>query len=97
MDLSVLILGFMLFLIELMFIYFGSQKKFEIKVSNSVIVGIIYTSYFFLPLTSKIIKYENLKKAFMREIKDSKGVFSDLLLEFSTITLILFRRNGKIG
>ena len=28
----------------------------------------------------------------MREIKDSKGVFSDLLLEFSTITLILFRR-----
>ena len=92
MDLSVLILGFMLFLIELMFIYFGSQKKFEIKVSNSVIVGIIYTSYFFLPLTSKIIKYENLKKAFMREIKDSKGVFSDLLLEFSTITLILFRR-----
>lgn len=95
MDSSVLILGFMLFLIELMFIYFGSQKKFEIKVSNDVIIGIICTSYFFLPLTNKIIKYENLKKAFIREIKDCKGVFYDLLLEFSTITIILFRRKSN--
>ena len=92
MDLSVLILGFILFLIELTIIYFGSQTKFELKVIDNIIVGILYTNCFFLPLTNKIIKYENLKKAFIREIKDYKGVFYDLLLEFSTITIILFRR-----
>jgi hypothetical protein len=91
-DLEIIVLGFLICFIELFFIYFFSPKKLEVRVINNIVVGIIYSNYFLLPLTTKIIKYDNLKKAFIRDIKDYKGVFYDLLLEFATTTIILFKR-----
>ena len=92
MNLEIIVLGFLICFIELIFVYFFSPKKFEVKIVNNILIGIIYSNYFLLPLTTKIIKYDNLKKAFIRDIKDCKGVFYDLLLEFATITVILFKR-----
>lgn len=92
MNFEIIVLGFLICFIELIFVYFFSPKKFEVKVINNILVGVIYSNYFLLPLTTKIIKYDNLKKAFIRGIKDYKGVFYDLLLEFTTTTIILFRR-----
>ena len=92
MNLEIIVLGFLICFIELVFVYFFSPKKFEVKAINNILVGVIYSNYFLLPLTTKIIKYDNLKKAFIRGIKDYKGVFYDLLLEFTTTTIILFRR-----
>jgi len=91
-NLEIIVLGFLICFIELIFVYFFSPKKFEVKIVNNILIGIIYSNYFLLPLTTKIIKYDNLKKAFIRDIKDCKGVFYDLLLEFATITVILFKR-----
>ena len=73
-------------LFELAFIYSASPKRIEVKFVNKTSIVTIYGSYFFLPFTTKITKYKNLQKAYVKErvekIKGKSYEVYDLVLEF---------------
>lgn len=62
-----LFLGTIAFLLGLLYIYIAPAKKFELKFSNNISVSKIYTSYFFLPLTTKNTEYKNIQKAYIQQ------------------------------
>jgi hypothetical protein len=83
---GILIFAFIVGLFELAFIYSASPKKIEVKFINNLSIVTIYESYFFLPFTTKITKYKNLQKAYVKEriekIKGKSYEVYDLFLEF---------------
>lgn len=84
---------------ELLFIYSASPKKLEIRFINNISIVTIYGSYFFLPFTTKIIKYKNLKKAYIKERieKNKTRTYKvyDLVLEFEKKSKIIFKGRSE--
>ena len=89
------IVGLLISIFELAFIYAASPKKFELRIVNNTPVAIIYTSYFFLPFTTKIREYVNLQEAYIKSRvernKNSSYMVYDLVLKFSKKSIVLFR------
>ena len=80
---SILFFGSIACVLELLFVYSAPAKKIEI-IGNLPIV-IVYTNYFFLPFTTKITQYKDLKKAYVMETgfntKGFRAIYS-LFLKF---------------
>ena len=87
----IILVGFLGFLT----IYSVSPKKFELKIINNELIALLYSTYFFLPFTTKIKKYKNIKKAYVRKrverSKYSKYFVYDLMLESSKRPLIIVK------
>lgn len=85
--------------VELLFIYSASPKKLEIKFIGTNSITVIYGSYFFLPFTTKVKKYKDLKRAYIQERieKNKSNTYKlyDLVLEFPKKSLVLFKNKNK--
>ncbi|MBR3628457.1 MAG: hypothetical protein IKN42_06395 [Elusimicrobia bacterium] len=100
MDLTgILIFAFIAAFFELLFIYSSSPKNLEIKFIGANSIAIIYGSYFFLPFTTKVKKYKDLKRAYIQERieKNKSNTYKvyDLVLEFQKKSLVLFKNKNK--
>ena len=98
--LFVFIIGVLISIFELAFIYAASPKKFELKIIDNNPIAIIYTSYFFLPFTTKIRKYKNIQEAYItsriEKRKHSSCTVYDLMLKFPKKSIVLFgNKNNK--
>ena len=95
---SILICASVIVLFELTFVYSSSPKKIKVQFVNQTSTVTVYGSYFFLPLTTKITKYKNLQKAYVRErIEKNKGrsyEVYDLVLEFPTGAKTIIKRKS---
>ena len=61
----------------------------QLKFINNISISIIYTSYFFLPLTTKIVKYNNIRKAYIQKtgiIMSSWYIVYSIFLKFPKTT-----------
>ncbi len=76
-------------------IYSVSPKKFELKIINNELTVLLYSTYFLLPFTTKIRKYKNIKKAYVRrrveQGKYSEHFVYDLMLESSKRSIIIIK------
>lgn len=93
--LFVFIVGLLISIFELAFIYAVSPRKFELQIVNNIPIAIIYAKYFFLPFTTKIRKYKGIQEAYIKS-RIEKGKYSsytvyDLVLKFPKKTIILFK------
>ena len=100
MDLTgIIIFASIAVLFELFFLYVASPKQLKIEFINNISIVTIYGSYFFLPFTTKITKYRDLKKAYIKErIENNKGhnyTVYDLMLEFQTNSIVVFKGKSK--
>ncbi len=95
--LFVFIVGLIISIFELAFIYVASPKKFELKIIDNTIIAIIYKNYFFLPFTTKIKRYKDIKEACIKsrieKNKYSSYTVYDLVLNFQKKSIILFKSN----
>ena len=89
------IFGIIISIFELAFIYASSPKKLELTIIDNIPTAIIYTNYFFLPFTTKIRKYKNIKKAYIKNRiergKNSSYTVYDLFLKFDKKSIVLFK------
>ncbi len=95
--LLVFIVGCLISVFELAFIYAISPKQLKIQIVNNQPIVTIYTSYFFLPFTIKVRKYKDLQEAYIKNrIENGKKSYYtvyDLVLRFSKETIVLFKGN----
>jgi len=96
---GILIFASIAVLFELFFLYVASPKQLKIEFINNISIVTIYGSYFFLPFTTKITKYRDLKKAYIKErIENNKGhtyKVYDLILEFQANSIVVFKGKSK--
>ena len=100
MDLiGILIFAFIVVFFDLLFIYSSSPKNLEIKFIGTNSITIIYGSYFFLPFTTKVKKYKDLRRAYIKERieknKSNSYKVYDLVLEFQNKSIVLFKNKNK--
>ncbi|MBO7611558.1 MAG: hypothetical protein J6T23_05025 [Elusimicrobia bacterium] len=92
---TILILGILVSFIGFFAIYSASPKRFELKIIDNELIVIVYSTYFFLPFTTKIKQYKNIKEAQIRkrmvQNKHSKYFVYDLILQFSRRSIVLLR------
>ena len=95
--LFVFVVGLLISIFELAFIYAVSPKKFELKIIDNSLIAIIYKNYFFLPFTTKIRKYKGIEEAHIKsrieKNKNSSYTVYDLVLKFSKKSIVLFKGN----
>ncbi len=91
---NVLGIGILLSLLELILLSFMSPKKIELTTVDSYLTAIVYSNYFFLPFTTKIRKYKDIKEAYITSRKKhSRGgdyTVYDLILKYSKSLVVLF-------
>ena len=92
---KLLIISGLLSFLELMLLYVLSPKKIKLTVVESSPAAIVYSNYFFLPFTTKIRRYKDIKEAYIRSRReiDKHGSYLvyDLVLKYSTKSVVLFR------
>ena len=92
---NLFVVAALLSILELAFLHLASPKKIELTIVDAVPTAIVYSNYFFLPFTTKIRKYKDIKKAYIssRIQKDKYSTYKvyDLVLEYSNRSVILFR------
>ncbi len=91
---NVLGIGALLSILELMLLYFMSPKKIELTTIDGYLTAVVYSNYFFLPFTTKIRKYKDIKKAYIssRRKRSKAGYYTvyDLILKYSKKSVVLF-------
>lgn len=95
--LFVFIVGLIISVFELAFIYAMSPRKFELKIIDNTLTAIIYKNYFFLPFTTKTKRYKDIKEAYIKsrieKDKHSSYTVYDLVLNFPKKSIVLFKGN----
>ena len=92
--LLVFLIGLLISIFELSFVYAVSPKEFELKIVDNIPNVTIHAAYFFLPFTTKIRNYKGLEEAYIRSrtkrTKYSTYEVHDLVLKFSKKSVTLF-------
>lgn len=92
--LLVFLIGLLISIFELSFVYTVSPKEFELKIIDNIPNVTIHATYFFLPFTTKIRKHKGLEEAYIRSRKKrtkySTYEVYDLVLKFPKKSVTLF-------
>ena len=89
--------GVLICIVALLYVYLAPPKKVELKFINNVSISILYTSCFFLPLTTEVKEYKNLQKAYIKvtSFTRSFSLIYSLFLKFPNITVAVLSNINK--
>ena len=92
---NLFVVAALLSILELIFLHLVSPRKIELTVVDALPTATVYSNYFFLPFTTKIRKYKDIKQAYInsRIQRDKHSTYKvyDLVLEYSERSVILFQ------
>ncbi|WP_372519540.1 hypothetical protein [Candidatus Ruminimicrobiellum ovillum] len=92
---AILVLNILVAFLGFLIIYLSAPKKFELKIINNELTALLYSTYFFLPFTTKIRKYKNIKEAYVRRrlTMDKRSVYYvyDLMLKSSKRSITILK------